>query len=423
VKNIVEDKEVKTQGTRTPESCSAAVGDDTCITSPSIGHNLETGGEDTADFSLYVQWEDEMFSKLCEELKKAQHAARDDAQGFKGDILVVDGREFIVSPAGAKGKAKGSPYYAWVCESHGLRIKVADRVNPHEKIPNVSVHAGSLLLMQAGIEGVWADVQAAIEKLGGEIVRDKLTRIDACVDLPGVDVGVFTRALNDGCVITRARKRAIHFNGDRPTGMTCGAGATMVRMYDKALEVRQRGDEAKQLYLEKFRWGGPQKTATRVEFQLRRDALKSLGVDSVDDWIEKRAAIVAYLTGQWCRLVVDVDKSNQNHGRAALLAEWQVVADAFVAWVGRAAPAKRNKTAAPDADALMKQAAGCLMSAYAVNQPDSATGIDEVFGYYVDRLWRILELDGPDHLERLARRRKVLESQGRAEPTAPKTQL
>lgn len=398
-----------------------AAGDDLCITSPSKRQNtLETGGEDTSEVSYYLRWDVEEYEKIMDKLKSAQHAARQDGDGLKGDIVRIGDRDYLVKPAGAKGKGNGSPYYAYVLESRGLRIKLAQRPEPHERIPNASVHAGSLLLMQAGFGNVLQDTRDALTNLGCVVERSKLTRIDACVDLAGVDVGEFTKALNKGCVITRARKRAIHFNGDRPTGMTCGSGAVMMRAYDKALEVKQKQDEAKRLHLEKNRWGGKPKTATRVEFQLRREALKSLGIDTPEDWLNKRAAIVAYLCGEWCRIVMDVDKDNSNYDRAVLLDEWEAVREAFAAWAGRSEPAERKKDPKPDARALVKQAAGCLTSAYAVSREHIARNVDEFFADVVDRVWREITDDGADAprlMDKLARRRKVLECQGRAAPT------
>lgn len=421
MKNIEHDTEVNSKGAGTPVDASDRLGDDLCITSPSNRQNdLETGGEDTAVFSLYVRWDPDKFEEIMDQLKAAQNAARQDGEAFKGDILRIGERDYLVQPAGSKGKGKGSPFYAFVVESRGLRIKISQRMDPHEKIPNVAVNAGSLLLMQAGLSNVWADVQEALQLLGCTIERNKLTRIDAAADLPGLDISVFCTAMWEKRMICRARKRTFHVDGDRRTGIQCGTGDLVLRMYDKALETKQKGDQAKQDFLERYRWGGEQKTATRVEFQLRREGLKSLGVDTVEDWLHKRAAIVAYLCGEWCRLVTDVDKDNGNHTRAVLMEEWEAVREAFAAWTGRADPAERKTTPAPDAEALVKQAAGCLMSAYAVSQPGVAVDVDEFMATIIDRLYHTITGNDPAasrHMERLARRRKVLETQGRAEPS------
>ena len=128
----------------------------------------------------------------------------------------------------------------------------------------------------------------------------------------------------------------------------------------------QEGHLFKQGLLEERRWGSPQTVATRVEFQLRREAIKSFGIDSIGDYFGKRAGLVAYLTSFWLRLVDSVpDRENNNTTRAGTHPLWSRVGDAFEAWAGATKkPARRvGRRLYRDPIRLLKQALGCLMSA------------------------------------------------------------
>ncbi len=45
--------------------------------------------------------------------------------------------------------------------------------------------------------------------------------------------------------------------------------------------------------------------AMRVEFQIRRDGLKSHGIDSVQDYFDRQNSLGRYLTTEWLRLTLD----------------------------------------------------------------------------------------------------------------------
>ena len=262
-------------------------------------------------------------------------------------------------------------------------------------------------------------IHEACAALGCVVERDKLTRVDAAADLAGMDVAVFGEALVSGRVVSRANKRAMYLAGVECSGITCGAGALMVRVYDKAREVREKGDEAKADYLERNRWGGPQEVATRVEFQLRRESLKSMGIDTVDDWLEKRAEVVAYLTGEWCRVVNRVDRKNGNQKKAKTTREWDLVAEAFRDWAGKAEPVVRSQEPRPEADALTQQALGCMLTAHALTEQDVAEDIDEVFAYLADKLYSALQDNEARTIAKLERRHRMAQADGRSERHGP----
>ena len=70
----------------------------------------------------------------------------------------------------------------------------------------------------------------------------------------------------------------------------------MARIYDKTEEVRKKGsDWWPEIWGEAFQ---PDKRVLRVEFQLRREAIRELGMSSPDEVLNGLPGVWAYLTDE-----------------------------------------------------------------------------------------------------------------------------
>lgn len=320
-----------------------------------------TGGEDTARVGFAVDW-GEGWGTLSESLKAAKQQAAD------GELdlvpLVLGGVLLVVRPHGRRAGSGSGPYFAFQFEHAGLRFAVMNRNAPENATPNVFADYGSVALMDSGFNACHNQAMALIRALGGEVLCDLLSRADVCADLPGVSVSEFTQALNERRWITRARKVAVYYDGAEPTGISFGmGGAVSCRIYDKLTESRH--DERKFSLLVERRWGFVPESAVRVEFQLRRDALTSLGVRTVADYIRCRAEICAYLCENWLRMAADpVDRENNHQTLAENAPLWDAVRTSFSAWASPPSEKIVRNTRKPlRSEGLLRQAAGCLVSA------------------------------------------------------------
>lgn len=328
-------------------------------THPANRQPAETGGEDTAVLSLGVTWK-----RDCDAIFRALGTAKEKAKACHSMVPVSVGDVLVgVHPSGHKS---GTVYFPYRVETRGFVFFI--REGRCDDVPTVRVEIGSLLLMSCGgLAHAWAECRNVLESMGGYVLWNKLSRLDMCVDLPGVDVDTLVRLVSDRQAVCRAREKNYHELGERFTGVTVGHGDILVRMYDKLHEVQTAKPDPRKLeLLEAFRWGGPQECAARVEFQLRREALKSLGVSCIRDYLQKRGELLRYLTSDWFRLVDEVpDRENNNTGRAGLHPLWVHVCEKFQAWAGTASTAARRagRRLSRDPVRLVKQAIGCLMSA------------------------------------------------------------
>lgn len=329
---------------------------------------ISSGGEDWLEVSLYVIHA--TFLDTSRRLDAARAAAQSKQQG--ADELELGGVRFRVVPESTAMGGRAGVVFRWrLVGQNGLVIMLMNRAIPHKTMPNASVRATSLQLMTDGVHKVWSDVTKALAALGITIVANKLSRVDACVDLLGVAVQNFIDPYRQGHYVMRPRHgedRAVeshvdvHRFGQEETSFSVGLGAVKLRVYDKIREVGS--DHEKLEVLIERRYGEWCKDATRVEYQLRRDKLKELGIDAFEDWLDKRGAVCAHLTTQWFRLVHGpVDRNHAN--RAPTLPLWERVQQSFAEWTG----ASDGRELAPLATTpprpvhLIKQAVGLLLTA------------------------------------------------------------
>ena len=171
-----------------------------------------------------------------------------------------------------------------------------------------------------------------------------------------------------GCAVARGRKYSFHGENRDLTGFTIGSGRRVsLRVYDKIKELGQSvTGSIKRAILVKSRWGELPEKATRIEYQLRREALTDFGVDDIDDLFSRSDEICAWLTKKWFRLT-EKPVQGKHHERAVTCSLWADIqalfSRAFGDWKKPIERKKRSVSAA--VEPLVKQALGCLSSAAA----------------------------------------------------------
>ncbi|MBN2711870.1 MAG: hypothetical protein JXR97_05455 [Planctomycetes bacterium] len=360
--------------------------------------SFNTGGEDTAHISLYVEWKDIQFYEAICDWKAAQ------ALGKEGHDTPLDERvtgfdigqyQFEVLPYGYNAGNSKYSYYPYVIVGDGIRYCFSDRkyMGDKMKCPNMRIEMGSLPLMLLGFAECWRRANEIIRLLGGKLHKSRIARIDVCVDLPGISVDTMQKAVWDGRMISRAKYKSRYAVqsgsvqeldemrveeykfGKKRTGIVIGRSGISCRIYDKIHESRCRED--KLLCLTHKRWGGEiPKDAARVEFQLRSEALRKITVENkkskietVEDWQKCKSDICKYLCKSWLRLYrKDFDSSHTARLKEDdLLPAWKRVIDAFECWTGEgnAKSVKRESTPLRlNAFALIQEGFGCLRAAF-----------------------------------------------------------
>ena len=350
----------------------------TSITAPT--KRQREGGLDWLEVRCHGQWQEEAWCELVAALDRARALAED--SGEYEAALEVGGQSLFVGPSGAR---LGDCHARWRVQWRGVEVLIVSRREFSDRRPSVVVKLSSHTLICVVDLAAWDRSVELLNSLGLEMRRDVVSRVDLCADLGGQSIAPFVAAFMEGRIVKRAQKRALYWeSGDDPSGFTVGSDIKL-RVYDKKREVEAAANGPK-LGVLHARWGGDVTEATRVEFQLRRDALRErFGVEGVDSLWEKMRAIVRWLCGEWFRMT-ETKATHRNYSRVRLATEWRRVVKAFLSWAGKGAGelvAAVKKEPIPDK--LIRQATGCLKTLAALYWDVGLTR-EEIFAFAIEMI-------------------------------------
>jgi len=217
----------------------------------------------------------------------------------------------------------------------GCTIGIVDAAVATEGRPNLRIRMTSNALMVKGEVELLSAIQDLLAELGYEWDHAADTRIDLCVDLVGVTIEDFYEPYVARHVIKRARKASTVENNDKIETLKVGMGDVQVRIYNKLVEAAKNPE--KFAIMMNHRWGGNcEGGATRVEFQLRGDAIKEiLGTNDHEVVSVSMPKLIEYLTDSWFRMTDGpVDRENKHQSRAETSPLWKQVIQHFVDWAG-----------------------------------------------------------------------------------------
>jgi len=304
-------------------------------------------GIDTLDLGLYVLWGSDWKRRLQTLDNKKQIARK------TGGLLISfpSGRQCIFLPGG-----KGENYrFHLQFEAYNLFIGKAGAPG---NSPNVYLSISAKTLWLDGIATALDWIAQDLKTIGnGTIQRAQVSRVDLCADfhLPG---GLSPEFLNAHKVTHNEKEKLYLGKSELQTYYAGDAkSAIQLRLYSKGLEVQQAGTKLWFLDL----W---QRETTediwRIEYQLRRPALKEIGLNSLDDLQEKKSGLWLHLTSKWFSLrLPDNDKAE----RRSVHPFWSAVQDSF-SEDAAASPIKRGQrpTGAASPEWHLSHIDGCLSS-------------------------------------------------------------
>ena len=237
--------------------------------------------------------------------------------------------------------------------------------------PNVKVEVSGerCLVYDGGADAAIRSAEHFLERLGAQIDRESVNRVDFCADLPELNI---KRFVVDYLTERWTCRSKIHNPRFNPDGISLyfGTGALILRIYDKLGEMKSsalRGAPAKFEHMIQKRWHGKEPAfATRVEFQLRREWMRKNGIGGYNSLVQKSPAILEYLTGaadkRWFRFLTQ--KANHKHTeKNETSPRWRTVQETFLNqfyWKEEIVQIDPNKA---DVTTLLKQALGVIEAA------------------------------------------------------------
>jgi len=344
-------------------------------------------GIDTLILSIDVRWHDDTTLHKLRELKA--EAEVNDAP-VPGVLNLADGSGawlFTIKPYGAKG-------YAYLLESGEMAWRMGKWRQPQSR-PSLIVTIRSETLWMHGPIASVDRVRALIAAGGGKIVHVKVTRPDLCVDVL-LRASDWDRELREH-LVTRAEHIAPYFAGKRRTGIQIGKGNVVARLYDKPLEIITKSNKTWMYEVWNVASVAPDHRIIRVEFELSREGIKGLGIDTFNDLIRLLPNLWAYCTQKWLRLVEDASK---HHNCQQLLPWWPTVQAGFHG-AQEAYPLIRAVAVMADEEKLSKQLLGYLTSLVALLKQGELLGKDDVLdlGSHLPMVLNVLRRHGWDDAE------------------------
>lgn len=353
-------------------------------------------GIDTLYLSLHVVWQGDLFFEHL-------HALKNEAKNEeKPQPCVLE-----VGPNGTLWGAVVQPYgsrgYEWLIESRDFGLSIGNWMEPISR-PGIKVELRSEFLWRLGAAEAVEAVLGLLRRTGAEVQSAMVSRADLCVDilLPQEAWGEEIRQN----IVCRARHISPHFENGILTGISIGRGVILARLYDKPREILMKSKKEWMYDIWRIKDVPEGYRIIRVEFQLRREVLKQLGIDSFLDLQQHLDHVWAHCTKKWLRLE---DRPGKHHTQRTLLGWWGEVQEGFVGVQG-AEPAVRVKAVSVDRRQLLKQISGLSESYVALEyspdwRPSFEGGDIEVIFQGIARQLKKTGMGGATFIENVQRKR------------------
>lgn len=305
-------------------------------------------GIDSLVLALDVLWDDRTGFDILAALKASAMAHDVAVPGVVDYGGADDPWIFKVLPHGAGG-------HEWVLVSHDMTLKIGNWLEPMSR-PSVMAEFRSEALWTHGPEVMLERVRDILAAWGGAVVTERVSRCDVCVDtlLPSE---VWNLHLLDQFV-TRALDINPFLHRDKLTGFQIGKGAVMARLYDKVVEINKKSHKFWMFDVWDVHELAPGYQIIRVEFQLRREPLKRLGVGTLAELLAKLPEFWAYCTQSWLKVRTNKEL---HHTQQRTLPWWEVV-QAGVSGAITAHPCIRRKAIGSDTRRLLNSILGYATS-------------------------------------------------------------
>lgn len=309
-------------------------------------------GFDTIKVGIGVAWP-ESFANLLETLDKSKQQAMDAMEPVVFSLASEKPFDQVVA------LERGTPNARYGVEVEGLRVFFSSRQMPYADTPNLYIEAGPAFVAERGLEALFVFIQVMIARLGGEYLWNKVSEVhmtaDFEVDRPHIDADyrmdegfafvtrARTKAKRYGCTMPSdeqddsREETALFYKGSRLETLQIGKNQLMLRIYDKQAELSRRPRKC----WERLLWVNCNaEHVMRVEYQVRREVLRLLGFDTVQDLLQRQDNLWGYLTKNWFRLYSREVVKPGSKGIKVIHPFWMAVEEA---WGLECEPAFRQK--------------------------------------------------------------------------------
>ncbi|PLY16769.1 MAG: hypothetical protein C0631_02695 [Sedimenticola sp.] len=311
-------------------------------------------GIDSLNLAIDVHWSNtDFFTHL--------RTAKDQAKKLRADFSIEIPIDGDAEPCPFAVKPHGHDGYEWMLTNREMTLSVGNWQVPQSR-PSLFVESRSEALWHLGAEKAIEKIKNLILANGGTKVEIKPSRVDLCVDAllpdpiwtPDLKVYASTRATNIGAYDTHRKLN----------GIAIGQGALLARLYDKPLEIRQKSKKFWMYDIWDIKDVPEGMKIIRIEFQLRREKIKELGINDISELLMHIDNIWGYCTQKWLRFE---DNPGKHHTQRKTFDWWVAIQNGFLG-IQQPEPLIRSKALNFDLDQNIAQALGHTCSIIATLQ-------------------------------------------------------
>lgn len=266
--------------------------------------------------SLYLSFRGCVRSELLSQLEEKKEIAR--GEGRSGKTVAA----LRLADIPFRVHAKGQGMHSYVISNRLLRLRIAGEKTL--RVPPLYMELSSELLSCYGYESALQAAKEVADLILVETDYGAISRIDLCTDFVSL---VRWHKIEQVRWCCRSKHYAEYRESEQVTGFVFGqSGVVSARLYNKSKEIEKSGKYFFKELWQKNGWDGNQ-PVWRLEFQLRREALKSCRSTDPLLIIELFNSLWRFYATSWLSLR-EVNPSDNNRSRWPISPEWRTIANA-----------------------------------------------------------------------------------------------
>jgi len=261
----------------------------------------------------------------------------------------IDNMTFEVLSNGKKG-------YAYILHNDLYELDFAQYRSKNKDFYPICIKIKSECLWSMSPVKAWEYIYGWIGRNAGEILTDRISRIDLCCHtdefaLTSEDSEKFKgRYCTENAYRYRRKVSAMYFGSS-------ATGKVYCRIYDKFLEVTQKKN--KTWFFDIWEKNGLDcGNVWNVEFQINREYMKENCITTVNDAFERLRTIWEYCTCHW---IVKIELDNERITRCSINSKWAELQQVFNEYKNLPL-VSREKQINEDADAIIPSLYGSFTS-------------------------------------------------------------
>ena len=223
-------------------------------------------------------------------------------------------------------------YMEYVLTWQGVKVGLSPRQSTTRQLYNHKLIASGQPCTILGLPAIQKFQAEIISALGGEIIDGWFKRIDVCLDIAHKPLmTILLSSMREGRYITSSRTPIAFY----PTCFEIASQGIRLRVYEKltAMQIHKHND-AYRAAMRRRSGGAEPQHATRVEYQLRKEWLDALNLDTVPRVLARLHEVVAACTADGPRSFFRMtkkypDAKNGNHSRAKTDPVWEWIISAM----------------------------------------------------------------------------------------------